>query len=395
MADDFARFDPPHHDYFGDEAHQMCHDSLQQSGIRVRRCWRNGFGHVAKKFIFAERGQQMNKDATDKKKRKHADYLKSKRLSVTFPEMHHKINQEEEHRWEESVILRANYQSKPKRFSIGKWQHEFPTESHFSPAPLDHMVGRVAGLGKIEELRFNVNPVPHYQRRVIIDQGNYNEPKFQMRNHCSEGILRYPMNVGNHQMIRNENRTEDVHHDFNRRKLTSDPKSFARLQRHEDQYIKMVRRHDATFARRSIDFSIQQSALGTKIPFAKEEHSFRNSSMSTFKRKLSSFNYKFPPKSWKSPTFVNESKRRKLSNEISPSILDSSQHSHISISKISNQVAKKRYSCPECGKRFAKRYYVKQHSKIHRNEYPFQCRYCESKFKHQSNLIAHEQVDAA
>uniref|UniRef100_A0A4W5JTZ9 C2H2-type domain-containing protein n=1 Tax=Hucho hucho TaxID=62062 RepID=A0A4W5JTZ9_9TELE len=54
--------------------------------------------------------------------------------------------------------------------------------------------------------------------------------------------------------------------------------------------------------------------------------------------------------------------------------------------------ADKLYSCPTCGKRFAKANYVKEHQTIHTKERPFKCKLCYKSFSFLSNLIRHRSV---
>ncbi|XP_045573508.1 zinc finger protein 205-like isoform X2 [Salmo salar] len=52
----------------------------------------------------------------------------------------------------------------------------------------------------------------------------------------------------------------------------------------------------------------------------------------------------------------------------------------------------KPYSCPTCGKRFAKATYVKKHQTIHIKERPFKCKLCYKSFSFLSYLIRHRSV---
>ncbi|XP_071024824.1 uncharacterized protein [Oncorhynchus clarkii lewisi] len=65
-----------------------------------------------------------------------------------------------------------------------------------------------------------------------------------------------------------------------------------------------------------------------------------------------------------------------------------SQHGRPSISTDED----KPYSCPTCGKRFAKATYVKKHQTIHIKERPFKCKLCYKSFSFLSYLIRHRSV---
>ncbi|XP_042167805.1 uncharacterized protein LOC121841778 isoform X1 [Oncorhynchus tshawytscha] len=52
----------------------------------------------------------------------------------------------------------------------------------------------------------------------------------------------------------------------------------------------------------------------------------------------------------------------------------------------------KPYTCPTCGKRFAKANYVKEHQTVHTKERPFKCKLCYKSFSFLSNLIRHRSV---
>ncbi|XP_045579097.1 uncharacterized protein isoform X4 [Salmo salar] len=52
----------------------------------------------------------------------------------------------------------------------------------------------------------------------------------------------------------------------------------------------------------------------------------------------------------------------------------------------------KPYTCPTCGKRFAKATYVKKHQTIHIKEKPFKCKLCYKSFSFLSYLIRHRSV---
>uniref|UniRef100_A0A674AMV2 Neurotrophin receptor-interacting factor homolog n=2 Tax=Salmo trutta TaxID=8032 RepID=A0A674AMV2_SALTR len=52
----------------------------------------------------------------------------------------------------------------------------------------------------------------------------------------------------------------------------------------------------------------------------------------------------------------------------------------------------KPYTCPTCGKRFAKANYVKKHQTIHIKEKPFKCKLCYKSFSFLSYLIRHRSV---
>ncbi|XP_045076368.1 zinc finger protein 850-like [Coregonus clupeaformis] len=54
--------------------------------------------------------------------------------------------------------------------------------------------------------------------------------------------------------------------------------------------------------------------------------------------------------------------------------------------------ADKPYTCPTCGKRFAKANYVKEHQTVHTKERPFKCKLCYKSFSFLSNLIRHRSV---
>ncbi|XP_036790342.1 uncharacterized protein LOC110534616 isoform X4 [Oncorhynchus mykiss] len=65
-----------------------------------------------------------------------------------------------------------------------------------------------------------------------------------------------------------------------------------------------------------------------------------------------------------------------------------SQHGRPSISTDED----KPYTCPTCGKRFAKATYVKKHQTIHIKERPFKCKLCYKSFSFLSYLIRHRSV---
>ncbi|KAM9530845.1 uncharacterized protein ACWYII_042372 isoform 3-T3 [Salvelinus alpinus] len=54
--------------------------------------------------------------------------------------------------------------------------------------------------------------------------------------------------------------------------------------------------------------------------------------------------------------------------------------------------ADKPYTCPTCGRRFAKASYVKMHQTVHTKEKPFKCKLCYKSFSFLTNLIRHRSV---
>ncbi|XP_041697563.2 zinc finger protein 205 [Coregonus clupeaformis] len=54
--------------------------------------------------------------------------------------------------------------------------------------------------------------------------------------------------------------------------------------------------------------------------------------------------------------------------------------------------ADKPYTCPTCGRRFAKASYVKMHQTVHTKERPFKCKLCYKSFSFLTNLIRHRSV---
>ncbi|XP_041640912.1 Krueppel-like factor 15 [Cheilinus undulatus] len=54
--------------------------------------------------------------------------------------------------------------------------------------------------------------------------------------------------------------------------------------------------------------------------------------------------------------------------------------------------ADRRYECPQCGKRFERRFCLRRHVKLHSGEKPFPCAHCEKRFATATNLKAHETV---
>ncbi|XP_045573493.1 uncharacterized protein isoform X4 [Salmo salar] len=54
--------------------------------------------------------------------------------------------------------------------------------------------------------------------------------------------------------------------------------------------------------------------------------------------------------------------------------------------------ADKPYTCPTCGRRFAKASYVKMHQTVHTKEKPFKCKLCYKSFSFLTNLIRHRSI---
>ncbi|XP_041736788.2 zinc finger protein 250 [Coregonus clupeaformis] len=54
--------------------------------------------------------------------------------------------------------------------------------------------------------------------------------------------------------------------------------------------------------------------------------------------------------------------------------------------------ADKPYSCPTCGKRFARADYLREHQTVHTKERPFKCKLCYKSFSFLTNLIRHRSV---
>mmetsp|Transcript_28859 Transcript_28859/g.39826 ORF Transcript_28859/g.39826 Transcript_28859/m.39826 type:complete len:453 (-) Transcript_28859:50-1408(-) len=365
----------PHHNRFGNltnEVHKGYHSCQiqQQQHLEARRK-RHTFDFVSSSSAC---GSQQSRIIS---KANRMNQLRMKKFQVQIPTVYSRLgSQEEQKNWEVADLLHPSH--KLQNVSIRHWPQKLNSESHNFPAVIYGAVDTVPVLGKSS------------LRHTIIDQQYNFDPSTQMRTNYNGSAYRKPVNTLGLRVIEGTIRAENVNHNFKRRKNSSHPKRFSPLERNGGVNIEIVRHLDTTPDTKNLGFWQRQSVSEFQTASPEEQKGYINSSENVLKRTSLRRQRSSPAKLSKSPH--EGSKRRRLFHKHSSSLLVSSLHSHVSVSTVpKRETTKKRFPCPECGKLFARRYYVNQHMRIHRNYYPFQCSYCVRKFKHQSNLIAHEQ----